>query len=305
MPKAMLHIRNEDIGSIALEAERVHGYGGPDFPRLRVPVELTLTGFSPYREGATATYPVDLLMLWGDFEVYGRPISEFREQVCIHASPEGRNFGTQLDLQVPLDLFRIGQIEEKRTGDLSANLKMKYLVAIHEAKAARMLEFYVGETVLAFGVAKSHWIETVLPALGYGRLEIISVRVSQSVEPKGLPKAVEELRRASKFLTDAEWDKAVGHCRSAVEAIVASRKLRLSSGNKTFADKVDAFVKAHLPGASDSPQNSMLVEQMMQVWRVGSQAHHASRAANFSRADAEFLVRMTSGIAEYVGKLLK
>jgi hypothetical protein len=70
-----------------------------------------------------------------------------------------------------------------------------------------------------------------------------------------------------------------------------------------FAVKVDTFVNEHLSGRLGNDQAKLLADQMKALWTVCSKAPHPS-GVTFTRADAEFILRNTMAVVEYVGRLL-
>lgn len=156
---------------------------------------------------------------------------------------------------------------------------------------------------LAFNIPKSQWLEQLLPQPGYGRLDIIEVRIPGGVRAEGLPQSAIELRQALKYLNEGDWEKAVGQCRKAIEALPDSRNLQLPPGSK-FGAKADAFVNDHLKGLTDK-QAKLVADELKLLWEVTSKAAHRAPQDYFKRPDAEFLVRRAMALVEYVGRSLE
>ena len=146
-------------------------------------------------------------------------------------------------------------------------------------------------------------VEKFLPQLGYGMLELIEVCISNGARPEGLPKAVEEIRKARAYLADGDRGKALTHCRNTLEAILNSRQLQLAP-TSTFRLKTDTFINDHLGSKLGGEQSKLLAEEMNLLWGVCSKAAHPSAPDYFTRVDANFIVRNTTAILEYVGRLL-
>jgi len=100
---------------------------------------------------------------------------------------------------------------------------------------------------------------------------------------------------------EGDCEKAVGHCRKALELILESRTPSVP-GTARFKEKVDAFISDSLRPMKDQ-QAKLIAGQMGLVWEVSSQAVHSPQTI-FRRADAEFIVRSTAALLEYVGRLL-
>jgi len=228
-------------------------------------------------------------------------VARFRDDANVFAdssqSPE-----RQLRLEIPLDLMAVARMEESREGDLWAGLKFNGFFAVH-VSAVGVQRFETGTTEpLYFAIPRSQWLEKLLPQLGYGKLELIEVRISNGVRPEGLPKAVQEIRQARSYLAEGDWEKAVIHCRKTLETILDSRQLQLPAASR-FAQKVDTFIHDHLSSLSDK-QAKLLAEEMKLLWEVCSPSAHPSPQDYFKRADANFIVRNTTAMLEYAGRLL-
>lgn len=147
---------------------------------------------------------------------------------------------------MPLDLLTLERIEQARDGNLRAALKIDGFIAVHVPNKSYITGFKTTTIEhMIFAIPKSHWVEQLLPELGYGRLELIEARISTGPLPEGIPKAVAEIRQARAYLSDGDWEKAAVHCRNTLETILDSRPLQLPTGSK-FSMRVDTFVHDHL-----------------------------------------------------------
>jgi hypothetical protein len=197
----------------------------------------------------------------------------------------------------------IERIEQSREGELRASLNLRAFFAVHIAGGIGVERFETARIEpIVFTIPKSQWVEKLLPQLGYGRLELIEVRISNGIRAEGLPKAVQEVREARAYLANGDWEKAIAHCRNALEAILDSRPLQLT-GVPKFSVKVNTFIHEHLASLGEK-QSKLLAEEMNLLWEVCSKAAHPSPPDYFKRADADFIVRNTTAILEYVSRLL-
>jgi hypothetical protein len=306
MPKANIMLDNSSIvGNIAFEIQYFYARGGPDFPLLGVTLDLTLWACRRFRQGAQPTvHPLTCVLLAGEFcSPPERAVAGFRDEIGLFAQEESPPRTAQVRLEVPLDLMKVGRIEQSRSGELRVGLTFRPLLAIHSQDLA-VQEFQVARVdALVFAVPKSQWVEQLLPQLGYGGLELLEVRITSNVRPEGLPQSVQELRQAQKYLNEGDWEKAVEHCRKAVEAIPESRNLQLPPG-RTFGAKVDTLVNEHLKGSLGEKQAKLVADEMKLIWDVSSKAAHPATPGYFKRPDAEFMVRNTMALVEYFGKVL-
>ena len=128
----------------------------------------------------------------------------FRDEVNLYAdtnhSPE-----TQFRLEIPLDLFTVARIEQLRDGDLRAALNFRAMFAIHLSGGLGVERFEAAKVEpLVFTIPKSHWVDKLLPQLGYGKIELIEVRIPDGMRGQGLPEAVNEIRQARSYLLNGD-----------------------------------------------------------------------------------------------------
>jgi len=304
MPKTSLGFDSGGhIGKISFEVQNVHAIGGPEFPKLIFMLDLQMSPLKPYPPPENLIHPLTWMFLSGEFcSPEQRAVANFRDEVNFYAdashSPE-----RQFRLEIPLDLITIDRIEQSREGDLRAALNLRGFFAVHISGGTGVQRFETTRIEpIAFTIPKSQWIEKLLPQLGYGRLELIEVRISNGIRAEGLPKAVQEVREARAYLANGDWEKAVTHCRHTLEAILDSRPLQLPPVSK-FSVKVNTFIHEHLASLGEK-QSKLLAEEMNLLWEVCSKAAHPNPPDYFKRADANFIVRSTTAILEYVSGLL-
>jgi hypothetical protein len=307
MPKGtiMLTSYGAHLGTMSFELTSIYASGGPDFPILTIRTEV---GLSPYIDRRSpdkpVPYVVSLVRAVGKLHSpEHRLVARFEEDLVHVASDPLHISTTQALFEIPLDLPTVNKIERDRAGgNLRVCLTIRLLLALHSESGA-FRGFYAGQVDgLTFEIPRSQWVDNILPGLGYGGLELLEVRCGIGVLARELPKSVQEIREAKKYLSEGDWDKAVGHCRKAVEVILDARPASLAPGAK-FRERVTAFIGDNLNALEDA-QAKLLSRQMELIWEVSSQAAHPSTSCPFKRADAEFLVRSTMALVEYFSRLL-
>jgi len=305
MPKTNFSLQSSNayLGKIAFEVQNVYAQGGPEFPKLTLNLEVKLSPWTNTSKATQTVHPVTWLSLSGEFcSPEQRPVAVFRDEVNLYAdtnySPE-----TQFRLEIPLDLFTVARIEQMRDGDLRAALNFRAMFAIHLSGALGVERFEPARIEpLVFTIPKSHWVDKLLPQLGYGKIELIEVRIPDGNRADGLPKAVQEIRQARAYLLNGDWQKAVAHCRNTLETILDSRQIQ-GAPTSPFRMKVDTFIEQHLSAKLPEKQSKLLADEMKLLWEVCSTAAHPS-PQTFSRADANFIVQNTTDILVYVSELL-
>jgi len=289
---------------VTFDVTNINSIGDFEFPVLVIPIELTVTAVMTNQK-PPAVHPISLLRIAGEFSSpQHRVVARFQEEIGITATHPHIATPRHCRIEIPLDLQTVTKIEESRSGDLQCALSLRPLIAIHspELNNGGAQSFSIGRMdVCAFNIPQSHWIR-LLPHFGYGGLEILEVRYGSGVTAFQLPRSVQEIQLAKKYLRDHDWDKAVSQCRRAVEIILDSKQPSLPP-QTVFRVRVETFIGDHLKGLNDR-QARLLTEQMRMIWEVASEVTHANSTAPCKKADAEFIVRATMALVEYFDKLL-
>jgi len=270
---------------------------------LNVRADISLSPFIDSSRPQQGQYAVSLIRATGLFHSpEHRIVSRFTEDIALLASDSGYTSKTQVIFEVPLDVAMLTRIERDRAGgDLKVKLTFSLLLALHTVNGG-FRGFYSGRVEdLLFSIPRSVWVDSILPALGYGGLELLEVRYGSGFLASALPKSVEQISAAKKYLLEGDWDKAVMHCRKALELILDSRPSSLPQPAK-FRDRVNTFISENLKTIGEA-QAKVLAKQMELLWEVSSHSTHPS-PTTFQRSDAEFLVRTTMAIVEYFSRLL-
>jgi hypothetical protein len=308
MPKIEIRINNHNIALFSFETQEISAKNGPEFPVLMIPYELQLHDYEDPNERGTPVQPVTCVYLAG--ELWSLPqqkaAANSREELAYCAPVPGSQIASRGYLEFPFDILTVARMEKSRTGDFGAALKFRSLVAIHAPGAVQTVQrFAIAESQTSgFTISRSHWIERILPELGYGRIELLELRLSRAIAPdRESPKALGAIRRARDLLVDGDWDKAVAHCRIAIETIPDSRQLQLN-GPHQFDLRVDTFVRDQLVPSLGKEEARFLADGMKSLWRICTRPVRLAASDGFKRPDAEFIVRYTTAIVEYVGSLL-
>jgi hypothetical protein len=297
---------------ISLEVDRISGVGGPEYPQLHIPIEFTL--IPSEKKGKIKAY--SLLWLRSSLHIENVKIGEgFPEPIAEYSWPYLSP--RQISIEIPLDHYRIEKIEERRQGDIHFRLSGSALIAEHPsiAKAGpneqqeykRDVEnFTTGNFNITFSIPQSHWIDKILPGLGYGKVKLIEVPIPEKIVPDTFQKALTELQESQRYFVEGDYDKVVAHCRSAVQLIPEARSIDLSGLDKPgFNDKVKKFLEQNLSILTNSKRE--FIENIIKAtWKLSSIPHHPSSSLGyFNRADAEAIMLVTTALLAYVGKLLK
>lgn len=313
MPKESFSISSWSTKSdVSLEVEKISGMGGPEYPCLVIPMVFTL---NPKVDNEKIK-AYSLLWLKSNLFVQNKKIGEgvsdsIVKYSWLHSS------SSDISIEIPLDIYRIEKIEEGRHGDIELRLSGSALVAEHpdvykadhngRQEYKKDVEcFDTAQFNITFVIPQSHWVDKILPGLGYGKVKLIEVPIPEKIVPDTFQKALQELQESQRYFVEGDYDKVVAHCRSAVELIPNARPIDLSGiDNPSFNKKVKKFLEEHLSTFLTNSKQQALADIIKATWKLGSIPHHPSSPGYFNRADAEAILQITTTLLAYVGKLLR
>ncbi len=200
------------VGEITYEAQRVSGAGGTAYPRVVIPVDLTVKPvLSPPIDGPGKTtrtaQPLTLIQMNGRLELaVGARVAEMVPQILEHQSSESETGSKRtFYLEFPLDAHRLTVIEEtRRGGPLSLQLTVNLLGALHQGRQpgpphpvpGPVLAFYTGPATLPLTIPQSQWATDILPKLGYGERVVMELPLSTPTGRNSFQGALEHLQNA-------------------------------------------------------------------------------------------------------------
>jgi len=143
-------------------------------------------------------------------------------------------------------------------------------------------------------IPQSHWLK-VLKSFGYGFTKILELPNTSRIIGRDFAKSINEINLAQEYFNTGDYDKAVAHCRSAIEPI----KNKLPELKKRIeSDTEYAWVKEIGNATYD------WIEKLYQKTRdLTSKAHHLPSVGHFSRHDAEPIMLVTIALLAYAGRL--
>lgn len=311
------------VGKLRIDIEGISGQGGPVYPQLFVLLQITLKSADVHPKvgmGIALPTPEDLVQDYSLHQIYGTlffgsqgssmvqmanfqslPISHFSR-----TSPEA-----QVNLAIPLDLYRLRLIEAQRAGDVALRFDFTFHYAkyyqIPRKQANSPIErFESSFTQFTISVPQSHWATKVLPGLGYGKIALVEVPTPESAFGETIRGAVAEFERAQTYLLQADYNKALGHCRNVLEilsnAVEYKGTPKNGSKNPSFADKIDYLLDV-LPGGPTGFRRENLARMCKDLYGFTSPPEHPS-PPDFTRDDAEMTWHIIVALLSYLGKCL-
>lgn len=310
-PSAM----NSTVGTLRVDVERIGGQSGPVYPQLTVPLRITLSS-TDVQIRAGNVYPTgeDPIQDYGLYQICGKlyfasqQIADFRSDPISHFSRDGGEL--TIPLAIPLDSFRVQHIESQRIGDPSFRFDfifqyIRYQQIPRKQRNPHIERFEQGWHQFSISIPQSHWVNNVLPGLGYGKIAFVEVPTPESAFGETLKGAVVEFEKGQKYLLLGDYNKALGQCRNALEMLsnaVEYKGTPKNGTNPSFADKID-YVLSILPSAPTGFRRDNLARMCKDLYGFTSPSEHSS-PPSFTRDDAEMTRHIVAAVLSYVGRFL-
>ncbi|MBX3279103.1 MAG: hypothetical protein KF868_13955 [Acidobacteria bacterium] len=322
MTTASFSLSSIILGEVGVDPQQIRGIGGPDFPRLSLTLEVMMRPHaltvSEGRSQPGLMVRHTLIQILGVMSFQGRrgneiEIAEFASKPLLHLSKDSPS---TYQISIPLDLAKVNRIEEHRAGDAVLKFQCTALLAKHPAlvkgggvndadesiEALRSANF-----TFQVHIPQSHWINYVLPGLGYGKIRIVEIPTPDKVIPEVFAQAIKEFEKAQQYLKQSDFDKAVAHCRNTLDLIPKVVKLKFEANARpSYPDRVRKLLKEHLPVPLADSKREAIEKMLTTLWNLTSISHHQNSqdSGYFSRADADLIMLTTTALLSYVGRLL-
>lgn len=317
MPDENFFIEGHNIGLIKIDPQKIKSGGVPPYPRLVIPFELSIKPreiFDQKKSQITHVQNYTLLQFWGKLSIVTTTegaieIANFQSEPFLHFSQDG---DLSKEICIPLDHYKVKYLEDKRESDWRFRLNFMVLIIKHplnpyaqKGKDKKVQELLTSSFALTLDIPQSYWIKNVLPGLGYGKIKLIEIPIPEKIIPNTFQKALKELEASQEYFVEGDYNKAVGHCRSAIQLIPETLTVDLSSIAKpSFNDRVKKFLSQHLSTVLTDSKRKYLETIINATWKLSSITHHPSNAV-FFRSDAQAVMLVTTALLAYVGKMLK
>jgi hypothetical protein len=290
--------------AITIEPHAIIAQGGPESPTLIIPFTIA---FTPVRGNSEATntfivsnISAQLYLTKDNFRVSQAQI--LTNWFVYQHNPYPASFA------FPLTAEQLFYIEKHRAGDLPASLLITVQAAMQESLPATQKGGYSPtfirgiETSQAhqyFAIPQSQWVNTVLPKLGYHSGTLLELPPASIVLPKEYDLARQEILQAHKYFNAGDYDKTVGHCRSAFDSIRPDfPNDKPGEQSKTRV----AWLRQQEPDTYEYIKTILHANQSL-----GNKAHHARNApstGNFGRNEAIVILGISSHLIAYFGTII-
>lgn len=299
MPETNLTIRSYSGGKIRVESTEIRAEGGPEYPRLVIPIRLDLNPVKGYQETEQRFVILDvqcsLFLQDHPFKIADAIASLYPYKVSY---PNTSNTYT---IEFPMDLYRIGKIEEKRRGNIKLRLDFRFLIGLYKPFIIQseekqdtkdfLTDFESPSAQLYLEVPQSHWVEKILPSLGY--LEYFLVEM-----PKGkkvIREAWDYLEKAESAFTRWETKAVFVNCREMGVLLDKAIKDKFGEANFAYAERWSRAYK----------QFSHFASLDLHLEDIKMSPKYSPEDVKVNKPDAEHLLIVTKSLIKYAEELLQ
>lgn len=205
-------------------------------------------------------------------------------------------------LAVPLTAAAVERIEAFRRGqDLALSLALSAPVGVRQGGVLTGLHPAGGAT--PFQIPRSHWVDRVLPGLGYLTKYLLELEVpahGDLTEP--FQRALSALRGAEAALRRDSYSEVFVQCRGAIEAVARAFKLDLEGEKDSHPARVEAFRKQQLVPRIGDTKAGMIADELRALWRPLSAAAHGG-PFTVDRPAAKYVLQSTANLLGYLGTI--
>ena len=299
MPETSLTIRSYSGSKIRVESTEIKAEGGPEYPRLVMPIGLDLNPVKGYQETEQRFVMLDvqcsLFLQDHPFKIADAIASLYPYKV---SNP---NNSITYAIEFPMDLYRIGKIEEKRRGNIKLRLDFRFLIGLYKPLIIQseekqdtkdfLTDFESPSAQLYLEVPQSHWVEKILPPLGYLVYFLVEIPKGKKV----IREAWDYLEKAESAFTRWETKAVFVNCREMGVLLDKTIKDKFGEANFAYAERWSraynqfnhfASLDLHLENIKLSPK-------------------YSPADVKVHKPDAEHLLIITKSLIKYAEELLQ
>lgn len=290
MAYTYLSILGDSGNKIQVEPTAIRAEGSPEYTRLVVPINLDL---KPINEKNFS-----ILGIRASLFIQNNPqkISDALPYMFSHKISKYPQT-IPLEIEFPLDAYRIEKIEEQRKGaDLKIRLDLYFIIGIYEplivkSEGAQKANGFLTEILTSFvqlqeiKIPQSHWVKDMLPKMGYSEYLLVEI-----------PKGNEIIREAWDYIKKAEtafmrWDTqgVFANCREVGRVLDNEIKNKFGETDPIYTERWGRFYNK---------------KGGFNHW-ASLDLHRVEIKAEVKKADAAHLMFVTKSMIKFAEELLQ
>jgi hypothetical protein len=289
-------------GNIEIDPIQIRAESGNAYPLLIVPTKLS---FSKIEQAQSAVPNFVVLSVQATLYL-GSDSHKIADSIPIFDPLEftnKRGASSTYSIEFPLDPRRARVIEASRRGDMRLRLQFNFLVAHSEAILVQRNNEPSQQNLIAnygvmrprpeiqFNISQSHWVNQVIPALGFGEYFLIEI-------PKGkktVPDAWDYLEKADVAFRNWNSKEVYGNCRELGSLLDQSIKNKFGTNDFSYSIRW----KRAYSGFSDLASWSLHLEDLKKSPKFSPDT------VQTNKSDAEHLLLRTKALLKYAEEILE
>jgi hypothetical protein len=302
MSKTTFQINNK-LQDCEVQIENIFAKGGPLAPSLCIPLSIKLHKID-YNQ-----FPQKFVLSFLEAKLKFQNSDVFVSTIVKPLSMDAERFsGQTLQLEFHLNENVIQAIEKYRTTDIIVTVAFVFHFGVYfKVPLSHLLpnkQMFEGDVLKDTGITScelnlviphSQWLAKVLPGLGYQVCKLIELPLSSDLLYDVFPGSVLELESSISYFKNGDYDKAIAHCRVALEPI-KKRILEIKTAVKS--DSEFDWIKKSV----DSTLTCLEVITK-ETYSLTSKTHHPPSIGHFNRKTTESIILMTTSLISFVSQL--
>ncbi len=291
-----IQIRHYTGNEIQVEILEIGGKGDYIYPILIIPVKFTII---PESLGEK----LGLILFYFRCELFlEKDAHRIAETICFLNEITQFKRTKNINIEFPLDPFRIKRIEEKRIGDLSIKLHFKLyygitrpvLLQINGTQSKKfniVVEYENTSAELPLTIPQSHWVKKILPSLSINDYFLVEIPTGEKV----IQEAWKILELAENAFSNWNSKGVYANCREVGSHLDGVLKAKYGADSFIYKEKWGrAYGKFNHYASLD-----------LHLEDLRKSSKYSSDIIQIRKHDAEHLIIITKALIKYAEHLLE
>lgn len=253
------------------------------YPRLVIAVGLTLGEI----QTSNGTVEYEMRDISGELRIAEGVVGLLTWAEGKRPCRPSKGYEHELRLVCELDPWRLEVLERYRNGAVP-----KFSMRLWPVILSGTEHLNVNSQQLQFEVPRERWLEFLSASAGR-KFEVLEIQYSEK-EAERFSRAIARTREAHKHIDHGEFDSAVAACRKVVEAF----------GHELKEEGEAEPLRSLFEKRTDERRAKEYLGIISKLKQLGGFAHHDfGSPLTYSRAEAQFVLRVTESLLSMVGAL--
>lgn len=307
MSETTFTISNNAGNSVQPEIPKIKATGGREYPRLIVPLRLSL---SPIKLSKDEKQYFDLISIHCELFIASSSLKISDAIFDMNPARINNRILNSYEIEFPLDAYRVGLLQNKRAGDVHFRIVFSCLVGLYEKGFISRFERPYAQ--FEFKIPQSDWVKNILPSWDYCEYFIIEIPIGT----KAIQKAWNSIKQAEEAFMKWDMSSVCSHCRDAASNLDKTISNKFGKESFTYNERWGrAFIRffnyqaslgLHLGDMEGNSWEDNVKNLPACFPKPKKKADYPeSEVARFGKPDIEQLLIVTKSLAKYAEELLQ